>query len=80
MLTQVLQLNSPPILLPGFILGYSIKMWGPYPILVEGPTGNVVNGLVYEVQREKHGGDLRIMRQTGMDPCCAPSNPVLEGT
>ena len=54
MLTQVLQLKSPPILRPGFIVGYSIKMWGPYPTLVKGPTGNVVNGLVYEVQWEKH--------------------------
>ena len=53
-LTNVLGLNSPPTLQPASIVGYSIKMWGPYPTLVDGPPGNVVNGMVYEVQKEDH--------------------------
>ena len=53
-LKKVLRLDSPPDLRPASIVGYSIKMWGPYPALVDGPPGNVVNGVVYEVTREDH--------------------------
>jgi len=53
-LTEVLRLDSPPVLQPASIVGYSIKMWGPYPALVNGPPGNIVNGMVYEVQKEDH--------------------------
>ena len=53
-LTNILRLNSPPVLQPASIVDYSIKMWGPYPTLVDGPSGNVVNGVVYEVQKESH--------------------------
>ena len=53
-LTQVLRLGSPPVLRPASIVGYSIKMWGPYPALIDGPPGNVVNGMAYEVQNEDH--------------------------
>ena len=51
-LTSVLNLTSPPILRPALIVGYSIKMWGPFPTLVEGPPGNIISGMVYEVQSE----------------------------
>lgn len=53
-LTKVLRLDSPPVLQPASIVGYSIKMWGPYPTLLDGPPDNVVNGMVYEVQKEAH--------------------------
>lgn len=53
-LMKVLHLDSPPILRPASVIGYSIKMWGQYPALVDGPPGNVVNGMVYEVQKEDH--------------------------
>ena len=55
-LKKVLSLGSPPALRlrPASIVGYSIKMWGPYPTLVDGPPGNVVNGMIYEVQKEAH--------------------------
>jgi len=53
-LAKVLRLDSPPVLRPASVVGYSIKMWGPYPTLVDGPTDNVVNGVVYEVQKEDH--------------------------
>ena len=53
-LTEILRLKSTPVLRPASIVGYSIKMWGPYPTLVDGPPGNVVNGMVYEVQQQDH--------------------------
>jgi len=53
-LTEVLRLDSTPVLRPASIVGYSIKMWGPYPTLVEAPPENIVNGMIYEVQREGH--------------------------
>lgn len=57
-LTEVLRLTHPPVLRPASIVGYSIKMWGPYPTLVDGPPGNVVNGMTYEVQNEANEGRL----------------------
>lgn len=57
-LSGVLDLNHPPVLRPASIIGYSIKMWGPYPALVDGPPGNVVNGMAYEIQKESHEGRL----------------------
>jgi len=53
-LAGVLRLDFQPVLRPASIVGYSIKMWGPYPALIDGPAGNVVNGVVYEVQEEVH--------------------------
>ena len=53
-LKKVLRLDSPPVLRPASIVGYSIKLWGPYPALVGGPVGSVVTGVVYEVQTEEH--------------------------
>jgi len=57
-LTDILRLKSPPVLQPASIVGYSIKMWGPFPTLVDGPPGNVINGMVYEVQKKGHEGVL----------------------
>ena len=57
-LTEILRLAYPPVLRPASIVGYSIKMWGPYPTLVNGPPGNVVDGMAYEVQNEDHEGRL----------------------
>lgn len=53
-LTTVLRLKFPPVLRPAHIVDYSIKMWGPFPALTDGPAGNVVNGMAYEVQEEAH--------------------------
>lgn len=53
-LTNILRLTSPPVLRPASIVGYSIKLWGPYPALINGPPGNVVNGAMYEVLQESH--------------------------
>ncbi len=50
MLAKVLQLRDPPELLPAKVIGYCIKLWGPYPALLDGPTGSAVYGMAYEVQ------------------------------
>lgn len=57
-LTDVLCLKYPPVLRPASIAGYSMKMWGPYPTLVDGPPENVVNGMAYEVDKQEHEGRL----------------------
>lgn len=57
-LTRVLRLAHPPVLRPASIVGCSIKMWGQYPALVDGPPGNVLNGMAFEVQNEKQEGML----------------------
>jgi len=53
-LTDVLRLGSTPVLRPASIVGFSTKMWGPYPALIDGPPGNVVDGMVYEVRKKDH--------------------------
>ena len=44
---------SPSSLRPAYIEGYSIEMWGQYKALVTGPQGNIIEGMVYEVQSEE---------------------------
>lgn len=76
-LTTVLRLTSPPVLRPASIVGYSIKLWGPYPALVDGPPGNVVNGMMYEVRRENHERRLAYY-ETSSYKCV--SCPITPGT
>lgn len=40
----------PRNLVPAEIVGYHIKMWGPYPALIVGPPENAVKGVAYEVK------------------------------
>ena len=49
-LAIVLQSPHRPHLYPAKIVGYSCKLWGPYPALADNPTGAVVCGVAYEVQ------------------------------
>ena len=53
-IATVLDLDSPPVLSLASVDSYTIKMWGPHPVLVDASPGHVVNGMVYEVQREDH--------------------------
>jgi gamma-glutamylcyclotransferase (GGCT)/AIG2-like uncharacterized protein YtfP len=57
-LSEVLGLSEKPTLRPAMLMGYSLKLWGHYPALVDGPTGATVEGMVYEVRSEKHGERL----------------------
>lgn len=42
--------ETPRDLRPAEIIGYHIRMWGPYPVLLDGPPGNVVKGIGYEIE------------------------------
>lgn len=42
--------ETPRDLQPAEIIGYHIRMWGPYPVLLDGPPGNVVKGIAYEIE------------------------------
>jgi Gamma-glutamyl cyclotransferase, AIG2-like len=44
-LMKVLKLLHQPELVPARITGYSCKLWGQYPALVDGPAGNDVHGM-----------------------------------
>jgi hypothetical protein len=72
-LTEVLGLASKmkPDLRPGYIIGYSCKLWGQYPALVDGPPGNIVEGMVYNVQTVEDGEKLAAYetRNYGVKPC-----------
>lgn len=52
-LQEVLQLPSPPVLTPGKIKSYAIKLWGQYPALVEGPMSNILHGMTYMIETEE---------------------------
>lgn len=49
-LAEVLRLPSRPTCYPANIIGYSCKLWGPYPALVDNPPGAIIHGMAYEVQ------------------------------
>lgn len=50
-LRRALQLGERPVLTPAMIVGYKIKMWGPYPALLGGDESDVVRGMAYGVER-----------------------------
>lgn len=50
MLQHVLDLPELPELKPAEIVGLHMKVWGPYPALVNGESGEVVKGMAYEVE------------------------------
>ena len=58
-LAKVLQLPHRPRSYPAKIVGYSCKLWGPYPALVDNPTGAVVYGVAYEVQSSEEAERLQ---------------------
>ena len=49
-LAKILQLPGRPESSPAKISGYSCKLWGPYPALVDNLPGAIVHGVAYEVQ------------------------------
>lgn len=67
-LAKVLQLSSLPMLYPAKIVGYSCKLWGPYPALVDGPTGAIVDGMAYEVQSSQEAERLQVYESDNYDP------------
>lgn len=49
MLVEILGLDTEPELRPAYLEGFTCKLWGQYPALVESPD-SVVEGAVYNVQ------------------------------
>lgn len=48
-LARVLEMSDcPPILRPAKLIGYDIKLWGPFPALVN-KRRNRINGLAFEI-------------------------------
>lgn len=52
-LASILRLPEPPVMRPAKVVGYHIKLWGPYPALLVGPPLQPVEGLAYEVQSQE---------------------------
>lgn len=58
-LQRVLSLKDRPrSLKPAEIVRYHIQMWWPYPVLIDGPPGNVVKGMAYEVKGRENNDSL----------------------
>ena len=57
-LAEVLQLPARPETYPAKIVGYSCKLWGPYPALVDKPRVTVY-GVAYEVQSSEDAERLK---------------------
>lgn len=53
-LAKVLQVAEPPRLRPARVIGYEIRLWGPYPALIHGPPGHAVEGVACEILSQKH--------------------------
>lgn len=56
-----------PIMRPASLIGYSCKMWGPYPALVEGPPDAVVYGVTYEVKSQDVAARLAYYETTAYE-------------
>lgn len=53
-LAKVLQVAEPPRLRPARVIGYEIRLWEPYPALIDGPPGHAVKGVACEILSQKH--------------------------
>ena len=58
LLSEILGLPERPMLRPAKVVGYSLKLWGQYPALVNGPAGAVVEGTAYGVEDAKQAERL----------------------
>lgn len=57
-LAEVLKLDELPMLRPARITGYSLRLWGQYPALIEGERGQEVRGMAWKVEEKKHAERL----------------------
>jgi hypothetical protein len=53
-LAKILQVAEAPWLRPARMIGYQMRLWGPYPALIDGPTGHAVEGVACEILTQKH--------------------------
>lgn len=82
MLSHVLDtVVSASSLRPAHVIGYSLELWGQYQALVDGNTGSVVEGAVYEVQSEEDEARLAHYETNAyrLAPCYINLAPAQEG-
>jgi hypothetical protein len=58
LLSETLGLAEMRTLRPAKLVSYSLKLWGQYPALVDVAPRAVVEGMVYDVEHEKHAERL----------------------
>jgi hypothetical protein len=58
-LAKVLDLKEPPKLRPAKVSHVHCKLWGPYPVLMNGPYDAEVEGVAFEVQSAEQVKRLR---------------------
>lgn len=57
-LSEVLDLDSRPVLEPASVMGYDLKLWGQYPALIDKPRSAAVHGSMFEVPDESAAAKL----------------------
>lgn len=57
-IADILGLQEPPLVQPAQMVGYHLRLWGPFPALLDGPPGNVVKGVAYDVKKREHAERL----------------------
>lgn len=68
MLMDILGLDAEPVLGPADVEGYCSKLWGQYPALVDGPKGQLVNGMAYYVRTAEDAEKLAIYESKNYRP------------
>lgn len=58
-LTKVLQLREPPRMHRSRVIGYHVKLWGPYPALLDGPPLHPVHGMTCKIPSQKQCDQLQ---------------------
>jgi hypothetical protein len=58
LLSEILSLSTLPTLRPAKVTGYSLKLWGQCPALVDGEPGELVEGMLYDVTELRHAERL----------------------
>lgn len=76
-LSDVLGLQSPPVLRPAHIVGYKVRLWGHYPALSPEPDAHL-KGLAFEVPDEASASKLATYETNSYRP--KPCIIELEGT
>jgi hypothetical protein len=49
-LAEILNLDHEPILRPANVVGYTCKLWGQYPAIIDGEIDAIVSGAAYTVE------------------------------
>ncbi|KAI9770935.1 MAG: hypothetical protein M1840_002639 [Geoglossum simile] len=57
-LAKVLGINHRPLMRPATVTGYTCKLWGQYPALVDGPPAETVSGVAYDTQSQDEEMEL----------------------